>query len=192
MDVVFIKNAQHDINGNQRRQDQVRLRGERRLEYLRCALKTRMNRSGHDHRAHCVLNRYDRLSECDIRRKIKSKGDRGRLALVRNGKRSHRSFVMREGAERNLLAGGGLHIDIPERVGSLLEGLSHLHHHVILVCSLVHGGDLPLAKGVVQSVIDDPRIEAEAAGRIAINDQAGSQRAVLQIAIYVLNLRNGS
>ena len=56
---------------------------------------------------------------------------------------------MRECAERNFLAGSGTDVDILERIGTLLELLSHLHHHVVLVDSLVHRGDLPLAKGVV-------------------------------------------
>ena len=83
-------------------------------------------------------------------------------------------------------------IDILERIGALLELLSHLHHHVVLVDSLVHGGDLPLAKGVVQRVIDRLRSQAQAGSRIAVDDQAGFQCAVLQIAIHVLKLRDRS
>ena len=87
---------------------------------------------------------------------------------------------------------GGPDIDILERIGTLLELLSHLHHDMVLVNSLIHGGDLPLAKGVVQRVIDYLRRQAQARGRIAVDDQAGFQCAVLQIAIHILKLRDRS
>ena len=149
MDVVLVENSQHNVDGNQRRQDQVGLRSEGRLKHLRRALKTRMNRRRHDHRAYHVLDRGYGLSERDIRGKIKGKGYRRELALVGNGQRGHRGLVVRECAERNFLTSRGLDVDILERIGTLLELLSHLHHDVILVHSLIHGGDLPLAKCVV-------------------------------------------
>src|SRR5579862_8690645 len=57
---------------------------------------------------------------------------------------------------------------------------------MVLVDSLIHRGDLPLAKGVVQRVIDHLWGEAKARSRSAVNYQAGFQCTVLQIAIHVL------
>ena len=84
----------------------------------------------------------------------------------------------------------GTDVDILERVGTLLELRSDLHHHVILVESLVHRGDLPLAKGVVERVVDGLRSDAQAAGRVAVDHQAGLQAVVLQIAVHILKLRD--
>src|SRR5437660_3546053 len=146
MDVVLVENSQHNVDGNERRQDQVGLRSEGRFKHLRGALKTRMTRSRHDHRAYHVLNRDYGLSERDIRGKIKGKGYRRKLPLVGNCQRRHRGLVMRECAERNFLTSRGVDVDILERIGTLLELLSHFHHNVILINSLIDGGDLPLAK----------------------------------------------
>ncbi len=62
--------------------------------------------------------------------------------------------VVRERAERHLLAGARTHVDIRQRIGGLLEFGSHFHHHMVLVERLVHDRDLRLAESVVQGVID--------------------------------------
>src|ERR1700730_14749188 len=155
MDIVLIENSQHKVERDQRRQDQVGLRGEGGLKYLRRALKPSVNRSRKDHRAYHILNRDDRVSERDIRGKVKGKGYRRKLSLVGNCQRRHRGLIVRECAERNFVTTASrADIDILERIGTLLELLSHFHHDMVLVNSLIHGGDLPLAKGVVQRVID--------------------------------------
>ena len=149
MNIVFVENSQNDVDGNQGRQDQVGFRREGRLKYLRSALKSRMNGSRHNHRTHHILNGDYSIPERDIWGEIKGKGDCRKLALVGNGQRRLRELIMRERAERNRLPGTGLDIDVLERVWRLLELLSHFHHHVVLVNSFIHRGDLPLAKGVV-------------------------------------------
>ena len=48
----------------------------------------------------------------------------------------------------------------------------HFHDHVVLIHRPVDGGDLPLAEGVVERVVDRcSGSDAQAAGRIAIDDQ---------------------
>ena len=79
-----------------------------------------------------------------------------------------------------------------EAVGILLELGIHLHHHVVLVDALIHGGDLALAKGVVEDAIDGLGGDPQAAGGIAVDDQTGLQPAILQVAIHIAQLRKGA
>ena len=67
---------------------------------------------------------------------------------------SLRRFVMREGAEWDRRPGGGLDVEIVERVGALLEFRIDLHDDVVLVDALVHRGDLPLSESVIERIID--------------------------------------
>ena len=58
MDVAFIQHAQHDVNGDQRGQNQHRLVRQRNLESLRRALKFRLDAGGH---VNLSLDLVDRL-----------------------------------------------------------------------------------------------------------------------------------
>ena len=59
--------------------------------------------------------------------------------------------------------------------GLLLKLRRDFHDHVILVQPRVNVGDLALAEGVVQRVVDLLHIDAQARGGIAIDDQRGFQ-----------------
>ena len=97
----------------------------------------------------------------------------------------------REGTQRNLRTGGGVHVNIFQRIGILLELRIDFHHHVILIELREDGGDLALAEGVVQRVVDIRGQHAEARGGVAIDGQRGEQPLVLLIAGDVANFRNG-
>src|ERR1700722_4580076 len=125
MNVVLIENSEHKVDRDQRRQDQVGLRGEGGLKRLRRALKARMNRSWDDHGMFHILNRNYCVPEGNTGLEIEGEGDRRKLSLVGDGERGHRRLIVREGAEWNLLPRGRTDIDILERVGALLELLGH-------------------------------------------------------------------
>ncbi len=99
---------------------------------------------------------------------------------------------MRECAERDLLTGIGPDIDILEGIGTLLELLRHLHYDVVLVNPLIHRRYLPLAKCIVERIIDRLWTQAQPRSGIAINYQVRLQCAALQIAINILKFRNRS
>ena len=52
---------------------------------------------------------------------------------------------------------------------------AHFQHDVILVQLREYGGDLPLAVGVVEGLVDRGRRDAEARGRVAVDHQRGLQ-----------------
>src|SRR5271156_3154653 len=58
MNIALVKNAQHDVNGYERRQNQYRLRAQRRLERCRGALKRGLNTEGH---SDFLLGFFDRF-----------------------------------------------------------------------------------------------------------------------------------
>ena len=65
----------------------------------------------------------------------------------------------------------GLHVEIVERGGIGLEVLPDLHDHVVLVELGEDGGDLALAEGVVERVVDVGHGDAEAGGGVAVDDE---------------------
>ena len=64
-----------------------------------------------------------------------------------------------------------------------------LKYNVILIHLRVHGVDLPLAKGVIQSVIDGRRRDAQSRGGDPVNHQRYCQPSQLLIRRNVLQLR---
>ena len=91
VDVVLVEDAQDDVDGGQRREDQVRLGGQRVLKGLRGSLKAAdewwlgkpISRS-------ISLNGGDCVSQGDIGGQVEGEGDRGKLALMGDGERGSR------------------------------------------------------------------------------------------------------
>jgi len=61
---------------------------------------------------------------------------------------------VREGAEWHQRIVGTLHIDVLEAIGILPEARLHLQHDVVLIQLRIHGGDLALAEGVIERIVD--------------------------------------
>ena len=88
--------------------------------------------------------------------------------------------------------GAGLDVDAVERVGAELILRIDLHHHEVLVERGVHGGDLALAEGVVEDLVDGGGGDAEARGGVAIDDQGCGQALVLLVGGDVAQLGHGA
>ena len=106
VDVVLVENSQHDVDGDQRGQDQIGLGGERVLKGLRRALKTGMNR-GRQRPSCAPLFEPRRTASPRVTfgARLKENVTAGNWPLMGDGQRRLRGLVMREGAERNVLAG---------------------------------------------------------------------------------------
>ena len=75
----------------------------------------------------------------------------GKDALMIDGERGVGRLVVREGAERNELAGIRRNVNgLETHPGSAANSGSDFHHHVILIQTFVDVGDLALAEGVAQ------------------------------------------
>ena len=62
------------------------------------------------------------------------------------------------------------HINVLQRLGTFGKLRRNLHHHVILIKLPIHDRNLPLAEGVVESVINIGSGHSQPRGGIAIND----------------------
>ena len=67
---------------------------------------------------------------------------------------------LRESAQRHLSAGGGADVDVLQRLGPLLKVRLHFQNDAILVQLREDRGHHPLAKRVVEGVIDHLRGDA--------------------------------
>src|SRR5260370_41807821 len=86
----------------------------------------------------------------------------------------------REGAQRDLRSVGGLYVNVLQRIGILLELWIDFHNHVVLVQLRKNRGDLALAKGVVERVVNVGRKNTEAGSGVAV-DRNRSEKARVQL-----------
>ncbi len=126
VDVALVEHAQHDVDGDQRGQDQQRLVGQRGLEGGGRALEAGIDAGRHlDALLDCV-HRLDRIAQRLARREVEA-DHRGReLALVPDGQLRAGLLPMGQHAQRNLRAVGRLHVEIVQRRGIGLEVLARL------------------------------------------------------------------
>ncbi len=134
------------------------------------------------------LDGDDRVAERDVGRRVERERDRGELPLVRDGQRRHRRRHVGEGAQRHLIAVDGLHVDLRERVGVLLELGLHLEDDAVQVELGEDGRHLALAEGVVERVVDGLQADAQARRRVAIDGERHLEARRLLIAGHVAEL----
>ena len=70
--------------------------------------------------------------------------------------------IVGEGTEWHQRAVRRPHINVFETIGILPEVRPHFQYHMVLIQLLVHGGDLALAKGIVERIVDRRGADAEA------------------------------
>ena len=148
-----------------------------------------MDAGGHAHLLLHLGNHFRGFAQRFSRRQVERDGHYRKLSLVVDGQRGLGRFKVAEGRQRHLRAGGGFHIDAGERTQVLAKLRINLQHHVILVELGKHGGDLALAKSVIERIVNGLRQDSKTRGRIAVNHQVGLQPVVLLIAGYVAQLR---
>src|SRR5260370_10274682 len=154
MNVTFIKNSEHDIHGRERGQNKNSFACERILKRLRSSLERPANAVRQSYLARGRLDRVDRIAECDAGREVEGNRHRGKLPLMVHRERGLVLPPAGERIELSLLPGVRRDMNMLERIGRLPEFRRDLHHDVILIELSEHGGNLALAKRVVQRVID--------------------------------------
>src|SRR6267143_2058944 len=98
--------------------------------------------------------------------KVEGKRDDGKLALMVERESRGSWLETGEGAERHLLAGGGADVNTLERIRVLLELRIDFEDDVILVELRKNRGDLTLAEGVVERVVNVGGKNSEARGGV--------------------------
>ena len=110
--------------------------------------------------------------------------------LMASGARA--ALDARHRAQRHLRAAGGRDVD-PRQRGRVALVLRHrLQHHAVLVGLGVDGGDLALAEGVVERIVDGLHGDAEPPGRLAVDLHHGAQAAVLGLRHHLAQHGRGA
>ena len=185
MDEALVEHAQDDVNRGQRGGDQHRLLGERLLVGLRGAGEGAAHGGRHADLDLVRVDDIDRVAQRTPRREVERDGHRRELALVadRGGRRAW--AVLGHGGDRHHAAAGRVDIEIGQPHRALAVPRRGLHHDVILVERAVHGGDLPLAEGIVERAVDERGRDAEPCGGVAIILQRVLQPVVLLVGVDV-------
>src|SRR5204862_4849123 len=116
-----VEDAEHDVDGDERGQDEDGLIGQRVLKRLGRALEARPNGGRQADVTFGTLDGGHRVAERDARGQIERERDRREEALMVHGQRGRAGREMGDGAERDLGPRGRLHVDGIERLGVLLE-----------------------------------------------------------------------
>src|SRR5581483_9260163 len=99
VDVALVEDAEHDVDGDERGEDEQRLVGERGLEGLGGALEARADARREPEVARRLLDGGDGLAEGDAGGEVEGERDGGELALVVHRERRRRRREMRERRE---------------------------------------------------------------------------------------------
>src|SRR6266849_1240081 len=191
VDVALVEDAEDDVHGDEGGEDEEGLVREGGLEGLGGALEAGVDGGGQPDLALGGLDGADGMAGGDAGGEVEGEGDSGELALVVDGEGGGAGLDVTEGGERDLGAGGGLDVDGLEGVGVLLEPGGDLEDDVVLVELGEDGGDLALAEGVVQGVVDGLGEDAETGGGVAVDDERGLEAAVLLIGGDIAQPRQG-
>ncbi len=84
---ALVQHAEHDVDGDQRGEDQQRFVGERILERGGGALEAGLHAGRHVHLFLHLVNGGDGLAQRSVRRQVERDGDRRELSLVVDGER---------------------------------------------------------------------------------------------------------
>lgn len=101
MDETLIEDSQHDVDSDQRAQNEDRLIGTNRFECRGCSLKAALNAYRYLELFLCLFYSVGGLPQGISGRDIKGDRDDRELALMRNGKWRRRDIKMTDSRERN-------------------------------------------------------------------------------------------
>ena len=95
-----------------------------------------------------------RVPQGHLRREIKGNCDGWELSLVGDSEGSGGPLELCKSAERDHRARRGLYVDLLKPIRALPETGLNDHHHAVLVQKRVDDGNLTLAEGIIEGIID--------------------------------------
>ena len=105
MNEAFIQHAEHDVDRDQRSQNQQRLIGQRILEGGRGPLEIRLQAGREVNVAGNLVDCLDGIAQRRVRAQIEGDSDRGKLSLMIDGERFGCRLQMGEGIQRYRIRG---------------------------------------------------------------------------------------
>ena len=181
MDEALVENTQDDIHGQDRGQDEEQLISERGLEGEGRALETGEDAVRHAQGAFRPADGGDGFAERASMGNIEGDGVGRKLAEVIDEQRFVAHLHLGEGRKRHLAARSRRDVDLVKGVRGPLQGGIGFHDHPVLVRLGEDGGNDPLAKGVVERVVNRGRGDAKTGGGVAVDHEVGGQALLGQI-----------
>ena len=154
MNVTFVKDPQHDVDGAERRQDQHRFVRQRVLEGLRGSSEAPVDARRKPDTALGRFDGRDRVAQRNARRKVERKCYGGKLSLMIHRERGNAGLIVSKGTQFDFGVVGRARVDLRQRCGILPVLGRDFHHDVILVQRRIHRRYLALPEGVVQGIVD--------------------------------------
>ncbi len=193
VDVALVENPQHDVDRQQRRQDQTARWPGRPGRPGPCPGKLPRMLAGSPIFLVAASMAVTASPRDAPGGQVEGDGDRGELALVVDGQGEWRWARKWVKALRGTSAAvRGLHVDVPQRVGRCQNGGATSITTWYWFKLGVDDGHLALAEGVVEGVVDQLGRDAEPGGGVAVDRQSGLQPLVLLIAVHIDQFGQGA
>src|SRR6266481_4047280 len=189
MNVAFVENAEYDVYDDNGGENEKRFACERGTKFRRRARERSCNRVRQTDFALRFLNRRNRVTERAAAAQIERDRCRRKLSLVQNRERRVAYVHRGECAQRHWLAAARSHINFVEQIGRFAEVRFHFENDAELVELREDDRHLPLAKSVVERVVDRLGEHIEARRFLTINIDIELQAVHLLIACHVIELR---
>ena len=133
VDEALIENAEHDVDGDDRAENEKRLVGGGVLERLGGAVECRRDGLRHAELGLQAIDLLDAVAERHAVRQIVGDGHRRQLPELVDGEQAGVAFDAGEGADRNQLSGGCRHLDLGQPLGRPVDPRIELHDHLVAV-----------------------------------------------------------
>ena len=179
VDVALVQDAEHDVDGDDRREDQRALVGQRCLEGACRSLEFGADGLGQTNLASGRLDRAHRFAKRRAGSEVERQGDGGKLRLMIEDQRRARRRPIGNGSKRDVAARPN--VDTGERVGTASILGRELEDDVVLIELREDGRHLPLAERRIERVVHRLSCDSHARRGVAIDRHVGPPAAALLI-----------
>ncbi len=181
MDVAFVQHAEHDVDGDDRGEDQPQLVRQAAGEGVRRAEEGQADGRRQADCARGILHRLHRRPQADAGRGVEADG-RGRILRDVGDRQRHAPrHDAGDRRQRHRLAGRRLQLEAAQSLHAVELPGHRLEDDAVLVRLGEDGRDNALAEGVVQRVVDRAGGDAEPRGGVAVDVDIGRQAVALDV-----------
>ncbi len=185
MDEALIEDAKHDVDRDDRTQNEQPLVGDCVLECPGGTVERCRDGLRHAEPGLQAIDLLDAVAERHAVRQIVGDRHRRQLAELIDGEQPGVPFDASESADRHQHAGAGRYLDLSQPLRRPVDARIELHDHLVAVARRVDRRDLLRAEAAIQRRAQDIRGDAQRRRLVAIDDQLRLRRVVLQVGADV-------
>src|SRR5262249_36673353 len=186
MDEALVENAEHNVDDDDRSQQQRALAPERLLKDLGCARKASRDGWRQPEPPFHILDFVDGFAQGHSRRQIEEDRDGGELSLMIDGQGAGQLAYIRYRPKWNQLARRRAYEHLRQGLLVLLKRRAKFQNHGIIVARREDGRDLPGAERIIERRPNLLCREAERRGLLAVDVEHGLRAFDLQVGGDVL------